>query len=524
MITTTIDGGCFAGHDTETGFTYPVDALLRDFDRIGISSGLVSSYRSIYYDIWEGNREAARWADKAGGRLLPLGVVNPCQYGHPPEKILAWLKQELKCPAVSVLNIARESAIDWESPAVRAIGEAAERLKIPLQAGIQSERELAGVERSWGSLNIPVLIRWMAGHRYKSIASELAVAHSCANFLFDVGNLSSNGSLEFMADQIGTNRLFWASNAPHNIPDCPAAMLKEADLAASQRMEIGCGTLSTALGLDSLTPSLACREDVASWERILNTPKVDIHWHPDHWNLGEPHLADEDQIATFDRYAYQKVILFSILGLTYDFQAGNRQSETWFEKDPRVFGLVVVNPKHPRESIQEIYRRSKHPRFVGIKTIQDVFGLTLDDPEYGPILDAAADVNLPILAHLPGLGRSAQRYPEVTFVAAHSNWGRAQNLIPLKNVCFDFSTGHALRHESQLRRFIDSVGPRRVLFGSDGQVVAPQWSLAKLKSANLPPEEESLILRENAYRIFPKLRAIGRSKSACLHPGLLSSS
>ena len=55
-----IDGGCFAGHALESGFQYPVEAVLADFDKYGVSRGLVGSYRCIYQDFWEGNREVAR--------------------------------------------------------------------------------------------------------------------------------------------------------------------------------------------------------------------------------------------------------------------------------------------------------------------------------------------------------------------------------------------------------------------------------------------------------------------------------
>jgi predicted TIM-barrel fold metal-dependent hydrolase len=186
-------------------------------------------------------------------------------------------------------------------------------------------------------------------------------------------------------------------------------------------------------------------------------------------------------------------------------EAGNALTASWFEREPRAYGLIVVNPLRQNESLAQIERYAEHPRFVGLKTIQDFTGTTLDDPLYEPFLVKAAAQRLPLLAHMPGMDKAARRHPEVTFVAAHANWGRAQRFIEIPNVCFDFSTGHALRHETQLARFIRAVGARRVLYGSDGQLVSPAWSLSKLLQAGLEPAEENLILRENAYRVFPKL-------------------
>ena len=168
--------------------------------------------------------------------------------------------------------------------------------------------------------------------------------------------------------------------------------------------------------------------------------------------------------------------------------------------------MIVVNPFQLELSLAQIDQYADHPRFVGIKTIQDVFGLDLDDSLYEPILARAARERLPVMGHMPGMDKAARCHPEVTFIAAHANWGRARRFIDCPNVCFDFSTGHALRHETQLARFVRAVGSHRVLFGSDGQLVSPLWSLAKLHSAGLQSEEQQLILRDNAYRVFPKLR------------------
>lgn len=509
------DGGCFAGHDLETGFWYPVENLLADFDRYGVARGLVGSYRCLYQDVREGNREAAEWAARFPDRLIPLAILHPVYYGESPEKLLCWLKRDLGFQVVGLFSSPAYHAVEWDSPAVRRVGEVAAELGIVLQAGICTEAELAGVMRAWGELRMPVMIRWMAGHRYKTLASEMVVAARCPDFRFDVGNMSSNGMLERAVECMGAERLFLASNTPHNIPACPYAAFRDAQLTAAQRSLIGGETIRRAFGLGTgdLPSSSFPFRDEADWEGLRTCPKVDIHWHPDHWNLGEPCLSEAEQIDTFGRYGYERVIMFSILALNYDLKAGNAQTAAWFGRDARVFGLIVVNPLQQSASFEQIERYADHPRFVGIKTIQDVFGLGLDDALYEPILERAAEKGLPVLAHMPSLDIAAQRHPEITFVAAHANWGRAQRFIDLPNVCFDFSTGHALRHETQLGRFIQAVGVRRLLFGSDGQVVSPQWSLAKLYAADLQAVDYSFILRENAYRVFPKLR---RPEDRCL--------
>ena len=200
------------------------------------------------------------------------------------------------------------------------------------------------------------------------------------------------------------------------------------------------------------------------------------------------------------------MLVFSIEAINYDLDAGNCQTERVLAADPRAVGLIVVNPLQSRESLAQIERLAAHPRFVGVKTIQDNYGLGLDHAAYEPLLAEAAKRDLPVLAHLTGMEGAAQKFPSVRFVGAHGNWGRTHRLRALPNVWFDFSTSHALAEETQLARFIRETGAHRILFGSDGQLVSPAWSLAKLLDCGLSDGDLDLILRRNAEQVFPKAK------------------
>jgi uncharacterized protein len=495
-----VDGGTFAGHDPETGHKYSLAELLADQARLGISCSFVGSYRALYSDVREGNEEAAAWARSSGGRVVPLGILQPRHHGGPQEVL-----RHLHGLGIRVAAVFSEPAyypVEWRSPVLRCIGEDAAKLGIALQAGLRDDGELAAVAQAWGDLDVPVFIRWMGGHRYRVLAAEIEVASRCPRFHFDVANACSVAAIERLAARVGAARLFVATGAPRTLPDCATAILAEAVLDQGDREWITGGTLRRALGIE---PPVAHAGGAPSdWADWCSRPKVDVHWHPDHWNLGEG-LSDAEQQAVFDRFGYERVLLSSILALNYDLEAGNERTRAWLDRDRRAAGLIVVNPHHVERSLEQVRRHADDPRFVGLKTIQDLHGLRLDDAAYAPILAEAGRRGLPILAHLPGIGEAARRHPEVTFVAAHANWGRARSLQEHANVFFDFATGHALRHETQLGRFIDAVGASRVLFGSDGGLVTPAWSLAKLRHAGRPPHEVEAILRGNAHRVFPRL-------------------
>jgi predicted TIM-barrel fold metal-dependent hydrolase len=501
-----VDGGCFAGHHLPTGESWSIDDLLGIFDRYGVASGVVGSYRSIYQDLRAGNEEAARWGAEHPDRVIPLAIVHPAYYGSSPESLVAWLRDDLGFKVLGLVSAPSYYPIDWTSPVVRSIGEAAAEAGLVLQAGVSSAAELHAVANSWGSLGTTVMVRWLGGHRYAALASELLIAEQHPRFLFDVGNITSVGALSRVVDRIGAERLFFASNAPYHLAGPPHAALDAASLDRGPLERIRSGTLCEALDIPENTepraPGVLVEE---GWRDLRQQPKVDIHWHPDHWNLGEHVPSPEEQTEIFDRYGYERVIALSIRALNDSLATGNAETEAWFARDPRIYGLIVVDPARATESAEQITRYAGHPRFVGLKAIQDPLGIGLDHEAFAPILAACETHALPILAHLPGVAEAARRHPEVTIVAAHGNWGRAGHLADVRNVCFDFSTGHALREETQLKRFVAAVGADRVCFGSDMQLLSPAWSLAKLFEAQLAAEDEALVLRDNAYRIFPRL-------------------
>jgi hypothetical protein len=167
--------------------------------------------------------------------------------------------------------------------------------------------------------------------------------------------------------------------------------------------------------------------------------------------------------------------------------------------------LIVVNPRQAERSLAEIAKYSPDRRFVGLKTIQDFYGLRLDDPLYRPFVEAARELgDMPVMAHLPGMAEAARRAPDVGFIAAHSTW-RHRELADLPNVWFDIATSTAVEAESDIADLVAAVGPERVLFSSDAPLMDPAWTLGKLALLDLPAEALEAIFRRTALTAFPRL-------------------
>ena len=77
--------------------------------------------------------------------------------------------------------------------------------------------------------------------------------------------------------------------------------------------------------------------------------------------------------------------------------------DEWLSRDPRLKGSLVVAPQDPYAAANEVRRVGGHPDVVQVLVStgsQRPYG----DPFYHPIWDAAAEVGLPVAAHLGGQG------------------------------------------------------------------------------------------------------------------------
>jgi predicted TIM-barrel fold metal-dependent hydrolase len=77
--------------------------------------------------------------------------------------------------------------------------------------------------------------------------------------------------------------------------------------------------------------------------------------------------------------------------------------DTWLTYDPRFRGSLIVAPQDPEGAATEIRRIGHRPEFVQVLVSSGSYR-PYGDPVYHPIWEAAAEVGLPIAAHLGGQG------------------------------------------------------------------------------------------------------------------------
>ncbi len=497
-----IDGGMFLGRNPANGNELTATALISYLDSQGVGAAIVSSYKSIFFDDREGNKEVLALFRKYPKRIIPGVTINPLRYDALSDgKYLRSLKQA----GARVLCLFSEPhyyEINWKSSQLDALLEEASRQGFTIQVGIQNEKEMASLLRLWNGLDAPLLIRWMGGGAYRGVSEFINAAKNFPNVYLDVASLTGIGLIDSLEKAVGGDRLYWASNAPEKFTSAGRFLLQASKLSAGAKRNVESRTLARLFGLSKPEKKPKSFQNFKKWSAI---PKVDTHWHFEHWNLIEPQTNSSEFPALMKKRGIKKAIFSSIRALNGEMEKGNRDAFRWVEKRPGMHVLIVVDPTRPEESLRQIELYRDHVRCAGIKTIQDLYALQLDDRKYEPILRKISNSSLAVMAHLPGMEKAALRYPKLHFVAAHATYARARHLFGMSNVFFDLATSHRDVAETSWPNFLEEAGEDKLLFASDAPLMDPVWTLGKLSESGFSKEVLEKIFYQNAHHVFPRI-------------------
>lgn len=178
----------------------------------------------------------------------------------------------------------------------------------------------------------------------------------------------------------------------------------------------------------------------------------------------------------------------------------------------------------------------------GYKIFGPLVEMPLAGSSFKPLWQVAEKYNLPVLVHCGILGGGggiaaginisplslepvARAFPSVPFVVPHFGCGYLRDLLQLcwacANVYVDTSGNNEwlrwyplpISLEDLFRRFYETVGPRRIIFGSDASWFPRGFArryledqLRACRRLGLKPEEEALIFGGNARRLLAGVR------------------
>ncbi len=198
--------------------------------------------------------------------------------------------------------------------------------------------------------------------------------------------------------------------------------------------------------------------------------------------------------------------------------ANARMLEIAADHPGKVYGYCVVNPNFQEHALAELTKRL-HDGMIGVKLAAS---RRADDVLLDDIAELATKRNAPILHHVwqhrrrdwPGqeasdaveLATLARRHRRAKFVLAHigggGDWAHTLRAVQdVTNVWIDLSGSGV--DTGMLEAVLESVGPQRMVWGTDVTMDTGLAKLRYLESLGLPEAELAAIKHGNAEQLFP---------------------
>lgn len=200
----------------------------------------------------------------------------------------------------------------------------------------------------------------------------------------------------------------------------------------------------------------------------------------------------------------------------------------WCDKHPTRFsGLAGVDPTRGISQLRDLDTAVQRYGFVGAHAYPHWFRLPPDAAQWYPIYARCAELGVPLMlqvgqnliyqkdVRLPSVARPilldqvAIDFPELTLIGIHIGVPWTDEMIAMawkhENVFIGIDAYAPKHMPDALRRYLDSYGQHKVLFGTDWPVIHPERALRELADLGLREGPLAKVVRENALRVFPAL-------------------
>jgi hypothetical protein len=186
----------------------------------------------------------------------------------------------------------------------------------------------------------------------------------------------------------------------------------------------------------------------------------------------------------------------------------------------RLRGIASVDLREPMRAVRELRRRVEEG-FVGLRVLPWLWEAPPTDRMYYPLYAACVDLGVPFCTQvghtgplrpsetgrpIPYIDQVAIDFPELVIVCGHIGYPWTTEMIAVAdkhpNVYIDTSAYAAHRYPGELVDYLKGRGSRKVLFGSNYPMMAPERALAHLDRLGLDDEQRELFLGGNARRVF----------------------
>ena len=200
----------------------------------------------------------------------------------------------------------------------------------------------------------------------------------------------------------------------------------------------------------------------------------------------------------------------------------NDDVAAWVAEHPdRLAGLAAVDLRRPMPAVRELRRCVNELGFKGLRVVPWLWELPPNDRRYYPLYAECVELGVPFCTQvghtgplrgsetgrpIPYLDDVALDFPELTIVAGHIGYPWTEEMIALArkypNIHIDTSAYTVRRYPPELVRYLRADGSRKVMFGSNWPMIAPQKALEELEALELDAEAQARFLGANAQPVL----------------------
>ncbi|TWD73225.1 hypothetical protein FB561_7113 [Kribbella amoyensis] len=239
---------------------------------------------------------------------------------------------------------------------------------------------------------------------------------------------------------------------------------------------------------------------------------VDVHAHWGPWFFSMDVGSIDVNVDLLDRFGIDVQLVSAIEGIVYDAPAGNRSLAPHLDLDPRLRGMVVVDPRRldeARADLTTYLAGDGRRRWVGAKIHTDYSRTPIDSAGMRAAVELTTEFGLPTLVHTWGpnvvdLADLAAQVPGARVIAGHmgaSGWPLVARAAERCDRIW-FEPCWSAPEAGRIRWVLDRVGPGRLMFGTDATLIDPSVAFGAIEAARLDPAEYAAVMGETATELF----------------------
>jgi predicted TIM-barrel fold metal-dependent hydrolase len=282
---------------------------------------------------------------------------------------------------------------------------------------------------------------------------------------------------------------------------------------------------AAAAGLGILRSGRTAAGDGEAAVRPVRVFDAHLHCPAESGELWQWHTVTrnfDEFVAYLDKTGVERGIINSQRsqekGTPAEFVAGNREVARFVEKHRgRFVGACVVNPQFVDEALKEVEYCRRQLGFVWVGelcnymapyeyTIREFELLVREVVRLGMVLDVHTEHE--------EIDYIVSRFPEATIVFPHfgdekeyAHIFKRIDLVAKHPNCYMDTSGYGHDRMGILEYAVKTIGPDRVLFGSDFSINDPSTVLARIHHSFLTEEQKAKVLAGNLEALLARFPA-----------------